>query len=567
MLSVSGNIWEETKISKRVIEKVKNDLDFSEILSKLIISRNFNYQEIDTILNETQVSNPFLKNLDFENGKKIIEKKISENQKILIIGDYDVDGCISTSLLKIFFNHLDKDVDYYIPNRFKDGYGASISLIKKLSKKKPDLIIMVDCGSNSIDSINYLKSKKIEIIIIDHHEVFNSHPKINCFINPKKNCDYKSYDYLCSSSLVYFFIDNYIRKKKLKIKFENYLIYVLLATVCDVMPMRKLNRVIAIDALKKFDLNENFLFKKIFSIKKINRPFKINDLGFLIGPILNSAGRLEDANIVVDLITSKDLDLKEKILEKLIFLNEKRKFIENNVLNEIQLDSIRNKKDNVLVEYEKTINEGVIGIIAAKLKDLFNKPSIILTKSGKFYKASARSNNNFNIGMYIKQCIDKKIIISGGGHNLAAGFIINKKKINIFKKYINELFQKKERNSSKKYLNKISLNAVTPLFFGELKKIGPFGPENINPIFLIEKIKILKPKILKNKYVTFYAKSNSGKLIPAISFNFLQSNISKELLYNNNEVSLIVQIQENFWNSKKNLQLIVLDVITYPNKA
>ncbi|MBD1140708.1 DHH family phosphoesterase [Pelagibacterales bacterium SAG-MED39] len=567
MLSVSGKNWEEIKVNHRILEKIKNDYNFSDILSKLIISKNFSSTEISSITNDIKISNPFLKNNDFEVGKKIIDETISKNKKILIIGDYDVDGCISTALLKIFFSHLNKEVNFYIPNRLKDGYGASITLIKKLTKIKPDLVIMVDCGSNSLESIKYLKSKNIETIIIDHHEVFNPYLKIKCFINPKKDCDYKIYDYLCSSSLVYFFIDNYIKKKKLNIRFENNLIYVLLATVCDVMPIRKLNRIIALNVLKKFNITENFLFNKIFSIKKIKRPFKIDDLGFLIGPILNSAGRLKDANIVVNLITSNDSNYIESVLNKLILLNEKRKFIESNILNNIDFNEIKKKNDNVVVEFKDLINEGIIGIIAAKLKDYFNKPSVILTKSGNFYKASARSTPDFNIGKYIKKCIDKKIIISGGGHNLAAGFNIKKEKIEEFNYYINNLYKKSDINNSKKYLSKISLSAVNFTFFNELKKIGPNGHGNNSPIFLLENVKILKPRIFKNKFVSFYAKSTSGKLFPGISFSFLESNTSSELLYNKNSVNLIAQIKENFWNNKKNLQLIVLDVIRYPNKA
>ena len=426
---------------------------------------------------------------------------------------------------------------------------------------------MVDCGSNSVEAINYLIKNKVKTIVIDHHEIYKPYPKAESLINPKKDSNYKEYDYLCTSALVYFLIDSYIKINNLNLNFESKLIYVLLATVCDVMPIRKSNRILALKVLKDFKINDNFLIKEIFKKKKLNKKLELSDLGFVIGPILNSPGRLNDANIIIDLLMSDSIDFKKNIIDKLISINEKRKKLENNSLKEMNFAKIIKKKDNVLVEHEKSLNEGLIGIIASRLKDYSNKPTVILTQSGTNYKASARSTKNFNIGKHIKICIDKGIILNGGGHNLAAGFIIEKDKISHFKKYVNKLYEVNVNNKSMNYLSKISLSAINQKFFDDLKKGGPFGYANNNPFFFIEKIKIIKPKILKKKYISLFVKSRSSKLYPAISYNFLDSVISKELLFNKNEVSLIVQINENFWNNKKKLQLVIKDVISHGNNA
>ena len=186
MISVSGHSWEEISINNRIIEKIKNDYGFSNILSKILVEREFSKIEIDTINNELPINNPFLNNPDFEKAIKIINEAIKKKNKILIIGDYDVDGCVSTSLLKNFFKLININADFYIPNRFNDGYGASLDLIKKLIKKKPDLVIMLDCGSNSVESVNYLKKNKTQVIIIDPHEIYKPYPNAECLINPKK---------------------------------------------------------------------------------------------------------------------------------------------------------------------------------------------------------------------------------------------------------------------------------------------------------------------------------------------------------------------------------------------
>ena len=206
MLSVSGKNWEETNINKRVLEKIKIDNNFSEIISKLILSRNFTKDEIYSIKEEINYLNPFINNNDFNQFSNVLEKNIKRKNKILIIGDYDVDGCISTSIFTYFLRSNNCSFDYFIPDRFNDGYGASLKLIKKLVKKvNPKLIIMLDCGSNSSDAIKYLNQNNIESLIIDHHNINKPYPESKVIINPKKDCDYKNFDYLCTASLTYFF--------------------------------------------------------------------------------------------------------------------------------------------------------------------------------------------------------------------------------------------------------------------------------------------------------------------------------------------------------------------------
>ncbi len=567
MLSVSGKNWKEISVTKRIIEKVTVDNNFSNLVSKIIVSRKFNNLELTSINSSIELFNPFTNQKDFKKGHKILSDSIRNNEKILIIGDYDVDGCVSTSLFMNFFKMIKEKAEYYIPNRFTDGYGASLKLVKKLIKKKPDLIIMLDCGSNSTDSIEYLNTKKIKSIIIDHHEIYKPYPKASCLINTKKDINNNEYDYFCASSLTYFFIHSFFFNKDLKSLFEKNLIYVLLASICDVMPLRNLNRIMAIKVLKNLKKYDYFLFNKILETKKIKRSLNIEDFGFLIGPIINSAGRLGDANKIVKLITSENNTIKKKILDEIIQTNEKRKKIEDNFIKEINLNKIGKIKDNVIVLYENICNEGIIGIIASRLKEIFNKPSVVITQSGDFYKASARSTSNFNFGKYIKYAIDKDIILSGGGHNLAAGFSIKKEKINEFKEYINDSFKKEKRSTIKEYISKISLNTINNRFYKDVKKLEPFGTENENPTFLVENIKILKPKILRNNLISFYAKSKTSKLIPSISFNFVDSNIGRTLLYYKNNVNLIVKIKENIWNNKKSLQLMVIDLITDLNNT
>ena len=567
MYSVSGKNWKEISINQRIIDQIKSDTKFSDLVSKIIISRKFSNLELLSLNNSIELFNPFNQEKDFHLGHKILKDSLELNEKIIIIGDYDVDGCVSTSLFINFFKMIKKEVEYYIPNRFSDGYGANLKLIKRIVKKKPNLIIMLDCGSNAVDTIRFLNSKKIKSIIIDHHELYKPYPKASCLINPKKKVDYNKYDYFCTSALVYFFINAYFKMNVYKNLFEKNLIFVVLATICDVMPIRDINRIIVIKVFKNLKKYNYSLFQKILEIKKIKRTLNIEDLSFLIGPIINSAGRLGDANKIVKLITTDDDFIKNQILNEIIETNEKRKNIEKNFIKELNLYKIDKNKDKVLILHENLCNEGIIGIIASRLKEIFNKPSIVLTKLGNIYKASARSTSNFNFGKYIKSAIDKNLILNGGGHNMAAGFTIKKEKITRFKKYINASFKKVENSFNKEYVSKISLNGINIKFYNDIKILEPFGFGNENPSFLIENVKILKPRIINDRFISFYIKSKNGKLFPSISFNYLETNVARALISYKNNVSLIVQIKENIWNNKKNLQLMVIDIITDPNNA
>ena len=562
MESVSGKYWEESKINQRVFEKIKSENNFPDIINKLILLRSFNKEEIFTINNKIKLINPFFRIKDFEVSFNTLKETIEKKGKILIIGDYDVDGIVSTALFIKFLKILNYPYDFYIPDRLKDGYGASLKLIKKLIKKKPNLVIMLDCGSNSNESVELLNMNSINSIIIDHHEIHKPYPKTKNLINPKKECDYENFNYLCSASITFFFIDYFLNKEKLKNDFNQNLIYVLLATVCDVMPLRYINRIIAKNILQNFDFNKNYFFNKLFEISKINRPLNIEDLGFLIGPMINSSGRIGNPNKAVNLLIATENKLVDKLISELIELNKKRKNIEENIIKSLDFSKINNENTDVIILILNSVNEGLIGILASKIKEYFNKPSIVFTQSGNYLKGSGRSTENFNMGQLIKLGIDKDIIKHGGGHNLAVGLLIEKNKFNKFKDYMNLSYKKIIKdNNIKKYVSKITLSAVNQNFYNELSLMEPFGSNNQNPVFLIENVTIVKSAIIKNKFVSCILGSKINKSVNAISFNLINSEISKYLLNYKKEIKILAQIKQNTWNNKKSLQLNILDVV------
>jgi single-stranded-DNA-specific exonuclease len=329
------------------------------------------------------------------------------------------------------------------------------------------------------------------------------------------------------------------------------------------MPLRKINKIIARNAINDFKLNDNAAISFIFDQHNLKKKITVEDFGFLIGPIINAGGRLNYSNYGVELLSS---DNKEIIIDrsiKLIQLNEKRKKIEQNILKEIDFKKIKNENKNVIIYYKSNINEGLIGIIAARLKDHFNKPSIVITTSNNILKASCRSTSTYNIGNLIRSLIDNKIIEKGGGHNMAAGFTIKKDNLKLLNNFIQNDYSKNVSviNNQIKYDMELSLSAINMKFIKDLNKLAPFGNFNFLPIFLIKNVKIIKLDIINNKHISAIIKPEIGKSIKTICFNCLNTKIGDHLLQYKKQINIITEIHENIWNNKKTIQLNIKDLI------
>ena len=267
------------------------------------------------------------------------------------------------------------------------------------------------------------------------------------------------------------------------------------------------------------------------------------------------------------MLTSNNKDTLQKKTSELINLNNKRKKLEKNILNEINFTKISRKNKNVIIYHDNNMHEGLIGIIAARLKEYFNKPSIVLTKSNNLLKASARSTKNYNIGKIIKLLIDKNIIENGGGHNMAAGFSIKKKNLNLLDDFVQKDYLTNNQNFKLifKYDSEISAAALNKDFYDEIDKLGPFGNDNELPIFLIKNVKIFKPKVVGENHISSIIKPSSGHSIKSICFNCANTKISEYLLSYKKKINIIAHIAENSFNNKKSIQLNIKDLFLSGN--
>ena len=557
MISVSGKEWKEHKIPKRLIDKYSNDFDISVNLSKFYLSRNFDKEDIlikEAIDNNLNI---FSKNKDFLSASKMIADIIHNKQKTLIFGDYDVDGISSITILSSFFRYLNHPFKYVIPDRFVDGYGPNIRLLNQNLDKEIDNIIFLDCGSNSHDVINYLKGNNIKTIIIDHHIVNNFDiPKSDILINPKKDKVLIDENNVCTATLTFFLVDIINKKINSKFKLSDYFIFCLISTICDVMPLKGFNRKILTIGFKKLFIKNKGLKKLIYNQKK---KLSYHDIGFKIGPLINSSGRMAKANEVVELFLEQDDDKINNIINKLNSHNLTRKKIEQKNLELI--DFKKYKKKNVIFIFNNKFHEGIIGIIAAKLSKIFSKPCFVVTESKDLLKCSIRSLNNIKINKTINKLIENKLVISGGGHDEAGGFSAKKERLLDIEKFINKEY---ELLNTKNY-SFFDTFAIFPKknssIISDLKSLEPFGKNNPEPIFYFKNIRSIKSEIINDRHVQNILKNKSGRTIKSISFDCVNSELGRYLLNFKKEFDLIGCIVENNWNNKKKIELRVIDII------
>ena len=556
MISISGKEWKEYKIPKRLIDKYSSDFNISENLSKFYLRRNFNKEDI--LIKEVTDNNLniFSKKKDFLSASEMIVDIIKNKQKTLIFGDYDVDGISSITILSSFFRYLNHPFKYVVPDRFIDGYGPNIRLLDQNLDKEINNIIFLDCGSNSSNVINYLKTKNIKTIIIDHHIINNFDiPKSDILINPIKNKTQIDNN-VCTATLTFFLIDIINKKINTKFRLYDYFIFCIISTICDVMPLKGFNRKILTIGFNKLSIKNKGLKKLIGSLKN---KLSYKDIGFRIGPLINSSGRMAKANDVVELFLSEDDDKIDNIIDKMNSHNLTRKRVEQENLDLIDAKKYNNK--NVIFIFNKQFHEGIIGIIAAKLSQIFSKPCFVMTESQDLLKCSIRSQNNIKINKTINKLIENKLIISGGGHNEAGGFSAKKKHFSKIKEFVNKEF---ENLNTKNYFY-FDTFAIFPKknssIFNDLKSLEPFGNNNPEPIFYFKNIKSIKSKIINSRHVQNILKNKSGRSIKSLSFDCVNSELGKYLLNFKKEFDLIGCIVENNWNNKKELELRVIDII------
>jgi single-stranded-DNA-specific exonuclease len=553
---------EQTAIANKLQESLKINKTICEVLSKRGIT-NFDSSKLYFRPSLTQLHSPWLMK-DMDKAVARILQAIQQHEKILVYGDYDVDGTTSVSAMFLFLKSIyhTQQIDFYIPHRYKEGYGVSQAGIDFAIENNFGLIISLDCGIKSIELVQYAADNNIDFIICDHHLPDEDLPVAYAILNPKqKDCPYP-YKELCGCGVGYKLICALTEKLDLPEDTPHkYLDLLACAIAADIVPMTGENRILSYYGLKKVNEKPQHGIKALIQLSGTKPPLNISNLVFVIAPRVNAAGRMDDARKAVNMFISTTEQEGLSFAEMLHTDNLDRREADANTSDEALAileasPELLANKSTLL--YAPHWHKGVVGIVASRLIDYYYKPTIILTKSGDVVAGSARSVYGFNVYEAIHAC--REHLLGYGGHFYAAGMTLEESKVPAFR----EKFEEVVSSSITSDLLEPNIFIDAPLAFSDINigfiniinQMEPFGPENLRPSFISRQVQIAPgSKVLKEKHIRFVLKQGNTSLV-AIGFNFSHK---IPLLQAGGLIDIVYTVETNEWNGNKTIQLKLID--------
>lgn len=575
--SVSGKNWLFKEFDSSDVTKFSESYALTEIVAKLLSIRKKNIENINLFLNP-KIKNLLPNPLHLKDMKSAVERvysSITKRELIGIFGDYDVDGATSTALLTRYFLSINQKVQTYIPDRQKEGYGPNIDGFNVLIHQGAKIIFTVDCGTLAFEPIKIAQNSNVDVIVLDHHQSDIKLPNACAIINPNRYDDTSGLNYLCAAGVCFVFLVglnkklrdvNWFKKNKInEPNILNFLDLVSLGTVCDVVPLIGLNRAIVKQGLKIIKKRSNLGLKTLYDLCKIESQPTTFDLGFILGPRINAGGRVGKASHGAELLISDDPQKTYKIAIDLDKSNKERQSIELMLSEQVNSEVKKYHNHPVLVMSGNYWHEGIIGIVASRIKEKYNKPTILISLNKKIGKGSARSVVGFDIGSQIINAVQSGILEKGGGHKMAGGFTLKKEKIPILRDFLIKNFEKSCRGYSKNinlYLDTIiAPSALNEEFFQEVNCLAPFGSGNSEPNFVIENIKVVSSNIIGNNHIKSILSGKDGSTFKAFAWNAKNSPLEPFLNKKNKKrINIAGKMRLNEWKGKRNIEFMIEDI-------
>ena len=575
--SVTGKRWIFKKFDNNDAKKYSEIYFLDEIVCKLLAVRKKNIKNIGFYIEPTiknLLPNPFrLKDM-----KVAIErtfKSIQRKEIIGIFGDYDVDGATSVALLSRYFMSIKQKIHTYIPDRKKDGYGPNIKSFNNLINLGINVIFTVDCGTSSFEPIRIAQEKKVDVIVLDHHQGQIQMPNACAIVNPNRVDDSSELNYLCAAGVCFVFLaalnkklreSNWFKENSIKEpNILNFLDLVSLGTVCDVVPLIDLNRAFVKQGLKILKKRSNLGLKTLYDLCKKDSQPTTYDLGYNLGPRINAGGRVGKASHGVELLLCDEPQKAYQLATDLDKSNQERKSIELLLIEQVKNEVKKFHNHPVLVLFGNNWHEGVIGIVASRIKDKFNKPTFLISLSNNQGKGSARSINGFDVGTQIINAVQLGILQKGGGHKMAGGFSIKKENIALFRDYLIKNYEKLKLNTTDNdnlYIDSIlAPSAINEEFYEKINCLAPFGSGNSEPNFMIENLKVLNSKIVAENHIKSILLGNDGSIVKTFAWNAVNTPLEFALNEKNKKkINVTGKMRLNEWKGKRNIEFIIEDL-------
>jgi len=559
-----------TDQQKNIQNNLAGELNINPVLAQLLVDRGINtFEEARSFFRPdfANLHDPFLM-ADMDKAVNRLTDAIQDNEKILVYGDYDVDGTTSVSLVYKFLKRFYTNVDFYIPDRYNEGYGISFQGIDFAEKQGVKLVIALDCGIKAIEKIRYANEKQIDFIICDHHTADAELPDAVAVLDPKRpDCNYPYKD-LSGCGVGFKLLQAFAQVNNIPFSdLTNLLDLVALSIASDIVPITGENRILAYYGLKQINSNPSIGVKGILTVCGLaDKEINITDIVFKIGPRINASGRMKLASEAVELLVSNDINFAKEKSDTINEYNNDRKDLDKNITEEaikrIASDkSYLNRKS--IVVYNPDWHKGVIGIVASRLSEEYYKPSIVLTKSNGLASGSARSVPGFDIYNAIDSCRD--LLENFGGHRYAAGLSMKEEHVEEFtqrlEKYIAENITEEQTYPQIDIDAEIGFKDITPKFFSVLKQFGPFGPGNMKPVFITRKVMDYGSSRLVGKEQEHLklelVDSSSENVMNGIAFGMYEFN---DHLKSMKPLDICYTLEENTFNGNTSIQLMIKDI-------
>src|SRR5579871_309340 len=559
--------WNILQRDEQKVRSLQSALKINPALCQVLVERGYeNYEDAKKYFRPQldELHDPWLMK-DMHKAVDRILLAFENNEKILVYGDYDVDGTTAVASLFMFLQkiYLPEFLEFYIPNRYREGYGISRMGIDYAKENSFSFIISLDCGIKSADLIGYASTLGIEFIVCDHHLPDEILPPAVAILNPKqKDCHYP-YKELCGCGVGFKLITALAQHFTMDdMEVFNYLDLVATAIAADIVPMTGENRILAYYGLKKVNENPNPGIKALINLSSLKKELSINNLVFMIAPRVNAAGRMDDARKAVQMFIAPDFNEAMHYAQMLHSDNTDRKEADLNITEEalaiIEADQmLLNRKSTVV--FQPHWHKGVVGIVASRLIEKYYRPTVVLTKSGDVLAGSARSVNGFNLYEAVHAC--REYLLGYGGHFAAAGMTLLPEQVAAFSEKFEEIVSATIHPDSlipEIIIDaEIRFNDINASFYNILCQMEPFGPENMRPVFIAKNVMDSGfSKIVKEQHIRFSLKQDNLP-ITGIGFNMADK---FPLLQTKEPIDIVFTIDENEWNDQKNLQLKVIDL-------
>ena len=577
--SLGGNIWKAVPVDERRAELIAQRFALPLPVARIIASRGIPVDDVANFINpklQNLMPDPFCMK-DMEKAAKRIAEAIVKKQKVAIIGDYDVDGATSSSVLRLYLESVGIEPEIHIPER-DEGYGPSRQAFDEFAALGAELVITVDCGTTAFDVFDYAGSLNIPVIVLDHHEAEVRLPEVYAVVNPKRldeSDDYPYLKYMAAVGVVFCTIvavNRELRKQGFFAGREEpnllqWLDLVALGTVCDVVPLLGLNRAFVRQGLRIMSLRSNTGLRALIDKSGISEAPSAFHLGYVLGPRINACGRVGEASLGNKLLCSRDDFQAGQLADKLNEFNAQRKEIEAYVLlSAIEMLEGTPQEYPIAFAAGKDWHQGVVGIVAGKLKERYNVPAFVMSIEPDEVKGSARSVPGVDLGALIITAKEKGLLTKGGGHMMAAGFSLSEDKIEAFRRFAGEYVRQKLGEEDVAPVievdSALDLLGANTDFAAALELLEPFGAGNAEPKIVLEHVRIVKPGIVGAGHVRCFLTSGNGGSLKAMAFKIADTELGKTLLNSQGAVFDIAGVlRRDNWQGRNSVQFIIDDAI------